>query len=263
MRCSCKAGNSGRCKHVIAALMFCQRVEFSKLDELSCTDVECSWAKKTKEALQQYEPMTLLDHSCMQKIKANVVNVSEEKREGINKNWLLFLSSAIKKHLCGRHDVIKHDNSVSHDCVNNIDVIINRANTSELMKKLSNLDVGTLKECCQSTTYRLRGDYRHICIDSTKSLATWKEERIFRITSSRCYELYTYTNNKKPNWERKSLNYFYPKEHFNKYVRHEIQNEPIAREIYENHFQLKVHQCSLIISNNNPWLACSPDGYFE
>jgi len=25
MRCSCKAGNSGRCKHVIAALMFCQR----------------------------------------------------------------------------------------------------------------------------------------------------------------------------------------------------------------------------------------------
>jgi hypothetical protein len=161
----------------------------------------------------------------------------------------------------GRHDEIElHDNSVSHDCMNNIDVIISRTNTSEFMKNLSKLDVGILKECCQNTTHRLRGDYRQICIDSVRLFATWKEERKFRITSFRCYELYTYANNKKPNWERKSLNYFYPKEHSNKYVQHEIQNEPIAREVYENNYQLKVHQCGLVVSNNNPWLACSPDG---
>lgn len=102
------------------------------------------------------------------------------------------------------------------------------------MRNLSKLDVGTLKECCQSTIHILRGDYRQICIDSVRSFATWKEERKFRITNSQCYELYTYANNKKPNWERKSLNYFFPKEHSNKYVQHGIKNEPIARSISES-----------------------------
>jgi len=71
-----------------------------------------------------------------------------------------------------------------------------------------------------------------ICFESKKSRYIWEKERKFRTTGSRCYSLYTYTKNKKPNWVTKAQKYFNSINFSNKYVRHTIKNEPMARQLY-------------------------------
>ena len=38
--------------------------------------------------------------------------------------------------------------------------------------------------------------------------ASWQKERKVRLTASRCYELFTYSKNKNPNWPKKMSTYF-------------------------------------------------------
>ncbi|KAK4887464.1 hypothetical protein RN001_003735 [Aquatica leii] len=44
--CSCKAGAGGKCKHIIACLLYLYR---NYLDELSCTDLEQAWGQQKKK----------------------------------------------------------------------------------------------------------------------------------------------------------------------------------------------------------------------
>ncbi|XP_014206437.1 uncharacterized protein LOC106637964 [Copidosoma floridanum] len=42
--CSCEAGSSGKCIHVLAVLLFCSRNDVDKLADFSSTDTKCAWA---------------------------------------------------------------------------------------------------------------------------------------------------------------------------------------------------------------------------
>lgn len=84
MKCSCPAGESGRCKHVAGILLYCSRWYFKKsriyinnfkliinfrndicsLDLLSQTDVKCTWKIKKGPSLAQYQPKPLLETAC-------------------------------------------------------------------------------------------------------------------------------------------------------------------------------------------------------
>lgn len=44
------------------------------------------------------------------------------------------------------------------------------------------------------------------------------------------------------------------------YTKHGLEYEPIARKVYEDLISSKVVECGLIVSKENQWLACSPDG---
>lgn len=117
------------------------------------------------------------------------------------------------------------------------------------------------KECCARFLNSLKVNTKSVCEETFKSIASWKKERQFRVTGSRCYALYTYTKKKTANWEQKSQKYFYPKA-FKKIVamKHGIKYEPSARIAYEDYTGVKVTKIGLVVSEINPWLGYSPDG---
>ncbi|KAJ8914902.1 hypothetical protein NQ315_016056, partial [Exocentrus adspersus] len=86
---------------------------------------------------------------------------------------------------------------------------------------------------------------------------TKHEARKFRITGSRCYEIFTY---KGTDWEMKSKKYFWPKSFTNKYIKHGLKYEDAARTAFENKTKMVVAKCGMIISPQNKWLGFSPDG---
>ncbi|XP_046407768.1 uncharacterized protein LOC124172369 [Ischnura elegans] len=47
--CSCKAGQSEKCKHVAAVLWYLNRNDLNEIEELSSTDIKCMWNKKKKQ----------------------------------------------------------------------------------------------------------------------------------------------------------------------------------------------------------------------
>ncbi|XP_077548361.1 uncharacterized protein LOC144161593 [Haemaphysalis longicornis] len=60
--CSCKAGNSERCKHLIAMLMFVYRTGLQNLEQLTCTDMEQAWGKLRSEPLYEAKELNQLCH---------------------------------------------------------------------------------------------------------------------------------------------------------------------------------------------------------
>ena len=95
MQCSCKAGLSEACKHIVGVLLYLSRLEIfviryfkqkigkckllpdfkcnillyrndlSTLEIVSCTDRKCLWQIRHKTALEVYNPVTLKDHACL------------------------------------------------------------------------------------------------------------------------------------------------------------------------------------------------------
>lgn len=118
-----------------------------------------------------------------------------------------------------------------------------------------------LRSCCDSVLSRLNGDVKSIAENTDKNVTEWKTERQFRMTGSRWYRIFTYTENKKPNWRNKSLNYFFPKPFkATPEMLHGIEQEKHARQMYAEQSGIDVKKFGLIISAENPWLGYSPDG---
>lgn len=117
-----------------------------------------------------------------------------------------------------------------------------------------------LKPCCDEILSYLSRDVHTICTESHELYSVWQKERKFRITANDAYRLHTYHKNKNPDWEKKSLDYFFVASFSNAHTKYDLDNEPLAREAYEKIMGVKVIQCGLIVSKTNPWLGCSPDG---
>ncbi|KAK4875380.1 hypothetical protein RN001_011802 [Aquatica leii] len=86
----------------------------------------------------------------------------------------------------------------------------------------------------------------------------WKDVRKYRITSSRCYQLYTYLQNKNPNWNQKIDKYSNQEFFGNENTRYGKFNEQVAKDVYEKQFRI-IGISGVLINVNFPWLACSPD----
>ncbi|XP_011312159.1 uncharacterized protein [Fopius arisanus] len=137
-------------------------------------------------------------------------------------------------------------------------VLLTNVHESPSLIALARVSV-EVAECCMHE-YRTNvntTDVLKIAEATTSNQLLWKKERQFRITGSRCYSLYTYS---KDNWAEKASNYFWPCEFSNKFVKHGLKMEPRARMLYQEWKNCDVFCCGLIISQNNPWLAYSPDG---
>lgn len=131
---------------------------------------------------------------------------------------------------------------------------------SEFMNVIKNITVKPLNECCKSKLKRLDGNLLLICEKSKVNYSLWQEERQFRVTGSRCYELYTYTRNKNPNWKKKCHDYFYPVNFKSEFTEYGRKTESSARNAFSKASHQKVIEIGLVISKQNPWLAYSPDG---
>lgn len=91
----------------------------------------------------------------------------------------------------------------------------------------------------------------------TQHTSVWHQERQYGVTSSRCYDIFTYS---KHVWEMKSMKYFWPKKFTNKYVRHGAQQASHARNCFKKLYSVNVVEFDFITSHSNPWLGVSPDG---
>ncbi|KAJ8974518.1 hypothetical protein NQ317_000321, partial [Molorchus minor] len=145
-------------------------------------------------------------------------------------------------------------NQLSKDLL--IEIIFENAEKSQVLLDLD--EVLPSKQCCISQYSSIIESEAYIIAETSKvDKLRWHKERQFRITGSRCYELYTYNKN---DWHTKSEKYFWPKGFTNKFVQHGIKTEPEARMAYISDTGHNVRETGLMVSKKHPWLGYSPDG---
>lgn len=114
-----------------------------------------------------------------------------------------------------------------------------------------------LKDCCLTFYQSILNDDIEVTINVPQRSIQWIDCRRYRITGSRCYEIFTYS---KEDWTNKTLNYFFPAKINNKFVRHGIEWESAAREAFIKMSGMEVVDCGMVVSAANKWLGYSPDG---
>ncbi|KAL7294545.1 hypothetical protein TKK_0012072 [Trichogramma kaykai] len=62
--CDCVAGESGKCKHTFATLIFINRQGIFNLEQISCTDTPQKWGKVKKNLSLPYENVIPIDKYC-------------------------------------------------------------------------------------------------------------------------------------------------------------------------------------------------------
>lgn len=111
----------------------------------------------------------------------------------------------------------------------------------------------------------------HVMIDIEKSILIsnfkqlsneWKTERKLRITASKCYEIFTYSNTSKTDeqWNKKIKNLLYPKHYVSKPMQYGIDTEKLALASYVRDTSANITTMGLVVHPSACWLGCSPDG---
>ena len=101
-----------------------------------------------------------------------------------------------------------------------------------------------------------------ICLKSVRQSETqsWFDERYVRITcSSRAHRVKTRDQENLDSLIKQFLKEKY-KGRFTPDMLYGIETEPVAKEVFQNLTNCKVYDVGLVISVNQPFLACSPDG---
>jgi len=133
----------------------------------------------------------------------------------------------------------------------------------DLLIQIQEYPVLELGDCCQKVWCKLNEyDIDFIRSNSEVDKSFWQAIRQFKITGSRCYQLYTFNQHPKSDekWSIQASKYFWPKPFTNNAVKHGIKFEIIARELYEKQTGHVVMQRGFITSKKVPWLGYSPDG---
>lgn len=73
--------------------------------------------------------------------------------------------------------------------------------------------------------------------------------------------MFTYSEGKNPNWEKKCNSYVNAKPFFSKHTNYGVFNESNALKAYERDFKYTVAKLGLVVSPSACWLGCSPDGF--
>lgn len=125
------------------------------------------------------------------------------------------------------------------------------------MMHLTTEEVSVQRDCCLQFISTLYNEDVELAIHTAQHSADWGKSRKYRITGSRCYEIYTYSRNE---WKTKSIKYFNPVVINNKFVKHGLQYEHAARDLFIKISNMQVVECGIVIPWANRWLGYSPDG---
>ncbi|KAK4882560.1 hypothetical protein RN001_005879 [Aquatica leii] len=94
-RPDCKAGAGGRCKHIVACLLFINR---NSLEELSCTELQQAWGKR-KQQLHNLEVEALQNFCHIKQIK---LGVERDIDPSISSNTIEQLILGLTERECGK-----------------------------------------------------------------------------------------------------------------------------------------------------------------
>nr|CAI5817983.1 unnamed protein product [Callosobruchus analis] len=256
--CICKAGLSGRCKHISAVLLKCTRSSIASLEILSSTDVKCYWSYKKKAVEEQYEGRPILETPCYESKVKKLQSLSQEaEKECLNLLLSACPDSNLACHLKGRNFASMQ--SLAHQMSEDIKTITEYALKSKTLEEI-NIDIASynLKPCCANVVQEIM-DLTAFdnAVLSAQYSDIWKQERQFRITDSRCYSVYTFAKDK---WSTMTRNFFWPKPFTSRYTDHGIKYEKEALIKYTRSNNYKVIELGLVICKQLPWIAYSPDG---
>lgn len=130
------------------------------------------------------------------------------------------------------------------------------------MRSIQLVGVQVIQKCCLKTIDQLAENLEDLCERTKNWYAHWMKERLYRITGSICYSVYTYTKKKRSDqeWVDKCKKTFTVKDFKSDILDYGKTTESEARDAFRRLFKLKVIETGLIVSKLNPWLAYSPDG---
>lgn len=130
----------------------------------------------------------------------------------------------------GRH--LPGDSSIFNQ--NEMQITKLKLSSHPLLDLLTNYPVMDMGDCCLNIYSKLSSNTMDILSRYVKDKTFWESCRQFRITGSRCYGLYTYNKTKKTDeqWALKASRYFWPKSFTNKFVKHGLEYENTARNLY-------------------------------
>nr|CAI5842319.1 unnamed protein product [Callosobruchus analis] len=258
MLCTCKAGNSGKCKHASAFLIRCVREDVETLAPISQTDKKCVWATQRNLTKEKYRPVPVAEMPCFSG-KILKSNITVDSNSVLDYFCRKLPNSAIAMHREGRRE---EPSTIKLICTQNTNVtcgeeILNHACQSPLMMYLASYKINLVRDCCLKFISTIDNEDVDLAINIPQHSSEWEKIRKNRITGSRCYEIYTYS---KEDWKTKSIKYFHPIAVNNKYTRHGLKYESMARNMFIEMSKMTVVECGLVIPCSNKWLGYSPDG---
>lgn len=168
-------------------------------------------------------------------------------------------TTALALHAKGRNTCL--DNPKLAPCPVNVDSF--PITEHVLLTSVEEYAVLNLGDCCQKMmSILMQYDLVYIRKISENNKAFWHSIRQFRITGSRCYQLFTYGKRQHTDeeWAIKISKYFWPQVFSNKFVKHGIQYELTARDVYIKNTGNNVIISGFNTSKKCPWLGYSPYG---
>ncbi|XP_011883465.1 PREDICTED: uncharacterized protein LOC105570667, partial [Vollenhovia emeryi] len=240
-KCECPAGESGKCKHAMATLIYLSRIEEDDMDNISCTDLQQQWGILKSNHSKEYEAKKLSEFCHVQKTSKKIEVTDEMKTKWREKLINYEETNLIKKLLCYR----------SWTVLGQLKALIDQYLC-----------------LCKSDVQKFYHEHVEISLERAVEIALaaqckdkWISGRKIRITSSISYSLFTYASNKSPDWDKKYNQVFNSKFKGNANTSHGLKYEGPARDKYSNSLiDQKVIEIGLMVRPEVPWLGFSPDG---
>ncbi|CAN7976848.1 unnamed protein product, partial [Ixodes persulcatus] len=262
--CSCKAGNSQRCKHMIAMLLFpmyfswfVNRTDIQNLEPLTCTDMKQAWGRLQASPLYQARELQELCHVQVQPR----VRLSEQRREEIRQRLITAIPQcALSHHSRGSH-MAKNERLKPYAKMLFYDVAFQDATQFKVYKfSISDLTPAELQFYKRHVEIT-EEDSLQICAETRSQDTTkWQRERKVRITGSKCRSYFTFTPKDNRSWEDKVSSMLEDKFQGNEDTRYGKAAEPQALEKYMQLPNNIVTKLGLVVHPLVPWLGYSPDG---
>ncbi|XP_075536681.1 uncharacterized protein LOC142571884 [Dermacentor variabilis] len=283
--CSCKAGNSKCCKHMVAMLLFTHRTGVQNLDLLTCTDVKQAWGKLKGKNI--YKPRKIKDLCHVQ--HTSRTRLDQQKLNAIRQRLIAAApQSALARHVMGRC-LQSEDGEVSAmnvRCENagcEPDLIVQHILTSQHAQKFEELlfhevvfrdwdKLRIYRANMNHLSARLAKFYKdmvavsspqavRICAETAGQNNTrWQRERMLRITGSKCHTLYRFVPSPTNSWQNKIEKLLMQNFQGNDATRYGKACEKPALEEYALKTGNAVSTVGLVVNPIVPWLGFSPDG---
>lgn len=258
--------------------VLCFRNPLNTLEALSQTDITCAWTATKETSKAQYKPVPTEAMACF-KLKYRFVELPDTEMINILRNnfirdlpnsalgvhrsatllllYLLFTYLLLKVNLYITffRTGCTHISQLHLESL--LEILLQNSYQSIVMLELNTFNV-KVNNCCQMFLNKFNDNEYIIARQTKNSKLEWFHERLFRVTGSRIYELFTY--NIDGDWKHKCKRYFFPKNFTNKYVQYGQKYEQEARNVFTENTGLNIHQFGLITSSINSWLGYSPDG---